>query len=130
MPRKPNAPASARIHWRCDKCRRVIADGKGYIHVDFADVKAAEEHARGQALSSWSTARQVVAAGGLAPWRVHHRNCDPGPSASGYWFGVESVRTGRALIEWTAHLMEKNWLPATDWSDLLYRITTNRHKEN
>ncbi|MFJ6493480.1 hypothetical protein [Streptomyces californicus] len=28
------------------------------------------------------------------------------------------------LLDWTAHLTEKNWLPHTDWRDLLRETRT------
>ncbi|MFD0629738.1 hypothetical protein ACFQ2K_51235 [Streptomyces sanglieri] len=54
-----------------------------------------------------------------ARWRASHEGCDPERGGSHYLVAAEKLRTRADLLDWTAHLMEKNWLSATDWRDLL-----------
>jgi len=43
-----------------------------------------------------------------------HRSCDPAPEDEGYVIGVEDD-----LLDWTAHLSEKPWYAATNWTEIL-----------
>jgi hypothetical protein len=57
-----------------------------------------------------------------APWRVWHRRCDPDPDEERgdyYHFTLDRVVDACGLLHWTAHLMKKPWLAATNWDDLL-----------
>ena len=51
-----------------------------------------------------------------------HRHCDPHPDGEDYWFGVERARSLAAVIDWTAHLLGKDWFPETNWDQLLYNL--------
>jgi hypothetical protein len=59
--------------------------------------------------------------GGLVPWGVWHRSCDPEPHRDDYWIGVERCRTLGSVLQWNHHLHEKNWLDHTDWDLFIWR---------
>lgn len=114
--------------WRCEVCRNPIADEEGYITISYADLddhrlatekanawKAAEIERTG---STW-IATPITLYPDYVRWRILHGTCDPQPQSSDYWIGVERVRTPRALLGWTAHLLEKGWLRHTSWAYIL-----------
>lgn len=111
--------------WTCDKCGKPIADGSGYICVDDS---AAYRILRHRAELSSGARRQVtlirasdIEIPGVARWHVWHRACDPHADGDGYWFGVERCRTLEHLLDWNAHLAEKNWIRHTDWGRFIQR---------
>lgn len=65
-----------------------------------------------------------------AKWHVHCDACnphedeyEPGVYCGGcYWFAVDRCRTWAQLIDWTAHLSEKDWLRSTNWPDFIRAI--------
>lgn len=113
------------ITWTCDGCDKPIADGEGYIAVAYSDIRKTEE-----AREAWEranpgpmfTGAALMAYPKDARWHALHRDCDPLPDAADYWFGVERLRTIRHALDWTLHLMEKVWLPCTDWVAFLRRV--------
>lgn len=122
-PASPAVVAVTELAVICDACAKPISDGAGYLHVSH---HAIAEHE--QAMARWREDNQpggymcitdLLAIPKPARWRAHHRRCDPEPDSSDYWIDVARLRTWRALLEWTAHLMGKRWLPATDWQRLI-----------
>lgn len=61
-------------------------------------------------------------------WRAHHSACDPEPDANAYSIAANRIDTWAELLDWTAHLMEKDWLTHTDWDDLLRGVHGGRHR--
>lgn len=111
------------IVWPCRACGDPITDGMGYLHVPADELHAAEERRRRveeakQGDPFW-TVEELRERGATAPWRAHHRVCDPNPGAGDYWIPIERVRTACDVLARTAHLMEKEWLGATDWPRIL-----------
>jgi hypothetical protein len=104
----------------CDTCGRPVEDGKGALYVRHADIsKAVADHAewektRGDGIDVVS----LLMMGAPAPWLIQHDACGAA-TADGYDISVERVRTWRALLGWTAHLMSKTWLPSTNWASVI-----------
>lgn len=122
---------SNKITWTCDVCGQPVDDGTGYLHASYLDIQAAkdarkqydQEHAPD---GGW----QVVDLLNLpkrAPWQVHHRACDPRPDGGDYIIEVERIRTHLEVLERTAHLLEKTWLPLTDWNSIIQRVVKEAH---
>jgi predicted GIY-YIG superfamily endonuclease len=123
----PTAHPPRQLVWLCTRCQEPIADGLGYIHVNMRSVFEIEAY--------WAAAEKRQLEGGSvfvdisdlrdwpddAPWMAHHADCDPYPEAGDYWFDVKRARTHAQLLNWTAHLMGKDWLKFTDWDDLIQR---------
>lgn len=114
---------SVELEFICDLCGRPVENGCGSLYVSFGEL-----HAHRHAMADWKSANEPGAAlnivamlhlPGPAPWRIHHDTCRPAEVGDGYHIDIERVRTWRDLVRWTAHLMEKNWLPDTDWRVLL-----------
>ncbi|MFE3476235.1 hypothetical protein ACFXOI_32265 [Streptomyces bacillaris] len=59
-----------------------------------------------------------------AQWRAHHETCDPDPEAVHYRIPAAKLRIRADLLDWTAHLLEKNWLPYTDWQEVIRETRT------
>ncbi|MFJ6015169.1 hypothetical protein [Streptomyces sp. NPDC092952] len=60
-----------------------------------------------------------------AVWRADHRDCDPEREDGGHYrIPADRLRLRADLLDWTAHLAGKVWLPHTDWRDLLRETRT------
>lgn len=54
---------------------------------------------------------------GLTPWQ---RSCDEHAPDGGNPYEIPYPTTWRQWADWTAHLLEKEWFPHTNWSQHLY----------
>lgn len=105
----------------CDVCGRPVEDGDGALYVRHVDIVRARSDR-----AEWEKTRgdgpidivSLLTLGAPAPWLIHHDACAPA-DANGYDISVEQVRTWRALLRWTAHLMGKTWLPVTNWATVI-----------
>lgn len=114
----------------CAGCGQLIDEGPGHLQVDNAEVAQHElereewerRHPDDEFGGKLLTIADLKAFPALARWQAWHWDCDPDHDSSAYAIHVERIRTPRDVIAWTAHLMEKDWLTATDWSELLHNI--------
>ncbi|NHC21867.1 hypothetical protein G6553_01590 [Nocardioides sp. IC4_145] len=111
------------IKWDCAACGFEIADRDGWVHVRMSEVMVQEGAVRAwhekypgpsHSLSEISEFPDPV------PWNALHEVCDP-TGGEPYAIGVEDLRTAWDLIEWTVQLLEKTWLDATNWREVLRR---------
>ena len=113
--------------WRCDVCARPVADDDGYLCVDNyeavrrRDVWREDRERRREAGHPSVTLAELTRMPGPVGWEVLHRTCDPRPDTGDYWIDVGRLRTLPDLLEWNAHLHEKNWTDHTDWDRFLQR---------
>ncbi|GGO90389.1 hypothetical protein [Wenjunlia tyrosinilytica] len=113
----------------CEICEELIDDGQGDLWIDYAQITAARD-----ARARWERERAgctpdrtqtIVGFGRVleypdpAPWRTHHKVCDPGFVPSAYVIEADRLRTWADLTLWTAKLMSMRWLEVTDWNQLL-----------
>jgi hypothetical protein len=122
---------TARVTWTCEVCGQPIADGEGYVAMSYAEL-----HEYKPALKAWE---ERIAEAYPGPWRAYpfselhdhpspvrwhvlHGRCDPRPEGDDYWIGTERIRTAADVISWSAHLLEKNWIQDTTWSDVLREV--------
>lgn len=132
------SPIAARLEYRCERCKKPVAAGKGYLHVSYDDIYKTEqvwksfcnkrhiENEGEEPIGGWSAYRVIRASEmpDLSParWRIHHRACDADPEGNDYWVDVERISSHEKLLSWTAHLIQKGWLIHTDWSSFLYSM--------
>lgn len=104
------------IPWACDACGEVIRD-HGYLHVEPTDAMAyLAAHAQSGAQSTTGIASPPF----RAKWKAHHESCHSDPA---YWVEIGRVQTFAGLVDVTAELMEKTWLPGSTWrSELLVAV--------
>lgn len=110
--------------WKCAECGQTVRSDDGYLCVD--QNAALREHWAAQARKASRDSWERIDLSNLPDvihWQVLHRACDPNVDRSDYWIAVERCATAWQLLDWTAHLMEKNWVHQTDWSALIRRIT-------
>lgn len=120
---------SRRIEWRCDLCGEPLNDGFGRVFINEDAVREVHrawrdferEHTHPEARVVISTMAERMALPEAARWEFRHHACDPAPDRHDYWFDVADVRTEAALLTKTAHLMEKDWLTATNWDAVIAR---------
>lgn len=113
----------ADIEWKCVVCGFAIADGDGWLQADMSEVMDYED-----AVVAWGakypdtghTMAELSEHPDRVPWRALHSVCDP-RGGEPYTIGVEDVRTPWGLVKWSAHLLEKTWLPSTNWDDVLQK---------
>ncbi|MER5653479.1 hypothetical protein ABT076_10730 [Streptomyces sp. NPDC002131] len=111
----------------CDGCLTVITDGEGNVWTDRHIAEKTSRKARGED-TSWmddepladATDALTVGEAGVT-WHVTHTGCAPVMPSWAYAIPVERITTWPAVLHWTAHLMDKGWLAATDWSLLLLK---------
>lgn len=113
------------IEWNCSVCGKAVDDGAGYLTIDIDEVNKVEDARR-----EWDAAHprdfsvdELLAEYPRdAGWLVFHGDCDPEPDRQSYWFDVGRIRSPWDVVAWTAHLMEKSWLPATSWDSLIGKL--------
>lgn len=111
----------------CDGCLTVIADGEGHVWTDRHIAEKTSRKARGED-TSWMDDEPLADAADLlvvgeqgVAWHVTHTGCAPAMPSWAYAIPVERITTWPAFLHWTAHLMDKGWLAATDWAELIHR---------
>jgi predicted GIY-YIG superfamily endonuclease len=125
----------AQLMWNCDVCETPIEDGEGYLTVSYTEIfdhkhwmdafNKKQQRGLAELDQEGFVVFQLSALNDCpprAPWRRLHQRCDPNIESTDYWFSIERIRTYPQVLEWTAHLMGKNWLLATNWSSLLRSI--------
>lgn len=130
---------NATLEWACEICGETIDDGDGYIELPRSERRRYTEQ-----LKDWESDNpqpdveptlceqlrniqtdwnRFVSMPAKAHWWAIHRTCDPNINSGGDWFDVATIRTHFDVLDWTAHLMSKNWINDTDWHRLIKRIT-------
>lgn len=124
---------AAELVWYCQTCKqRITKLDAGYLqvsHRDIADYRRslAEWEHRVEAANPPNAKLRTVTGGLLLDhprdvrWHVTCTSCDPDSEGGWlYWFSLDRAATWQQLVEWTAHLLEtKEWLPLTDWHNVL-----------
>jgi hypothetical protein len=115
------------VVWNCAACGFAIADGDGWVQVRMGEVMKYEDE-----LAAWSAKHDDDGGVGMSdlashpepvPWHALHAVCDS-TGGEPYAFGVEELRTAWDLVKVTSHIMEKTWLPSTNWEAVLDRKHT------
>ena len=102
----------------CQACGAEIEDN-GHIWIDQSDVSRVEEAWDAKRnKTTWSPA-ELARMPSQVGWQAHHFSCDPKPDAYAYEILAERINTAAKLVHWTAHLMGKSWIEATDWANVL-----------
>lgn len=128
---------SARLSVLCDGCERDVSGSKkAVVHISHAALsqykkaKKAFKEAHG---NTFTLAQLIDEHPESVPWQIHCDDCNPHwvthpddgsrTACDGcYWFSLDRFATERDIIKWTAHLLGKNWLGDTNWSDFISRF--------
>lgn len=103
---------NAELQAICEVCMFSIADGEGAVWIQPPTAPTRPTHVE--------LDRSQPAPGGhagRATWHVTHDECDH--PRIGYRIEVERIRTWAAYLHWTGHLMSKDWIGDTNWSDMV-----------
>lgn len=125
----------------CDSCEKDVSGSKqAVIHVPYKDAMKArteydekiwesvDQRKRGEFPKALNLSELLESLPFEAHWEIHCDECNPHPDDDGgwcdgcYWIGLERCSTTERLLDWTAHLMGKDWFSATDWNDFIYRV--------
>lgn len=87
------------IEYLCDECKSPISNGEGLLYVP--------DSSRDR-------------------WCIVHDSCDPTPDDHVYEIPVERIREDVEAIDWTYHLLEKNWFASTGWRGVLLTVLGDR----
>lgn len=123
--RKRRRTGVARIGITCSACGAPIDDGDGWVECDWR--AASKRSALPTPYMGEGPLRQVDLSRLLSDeyemvrWVAWHTWCDPDPEADTYWFAVERCRTMAALLDWTAHLYDKEWVEGSNWFEEIQR---------
>lgn len=114
------------VSFSCVGCRQPIRDGSGYLTVDHNEidaVRAAQAEWKDQHGDGLVNMDELLAYPEAARWRPWHAACDPDPDAwRSYTIEIHRLRSLAEIIDWTAHLMEKEWLIDTNWDQVLRSV--------
>lgn len=124
-----------RLKLKCQGCGKAVTGSrKAVIHM-----RGLDSHNALRAQQEWDRAHEPTEPGGFrvisgaellsypppARWQVHCDDCNPHKGEDGdmcggcYWFSLDRCKTSVDLLYWTAHLMGKNWLEATNWDQFI-----------
>lgn len=110
------------LEFICDSCGKHIDDGEGVVRLSFGQLsdyrRATKEAVKDETPGRAINIASLLSRPSRVPWHIQHLTCRP-EDDDAYEIDVEQVRTWRALLGWTAHLMEKNWLVSTTWVGLI-----------
>lgn len=117
------------LEFICDTCGTPIADGYGSIRMPYealneARFKAAESQEGVGGVGGVVTVGAVLSLPPILHWQILHFVCSPDDDA--YEIDVDLVRTLGDLDRWNDHLRAKNWLPLTDWDELVAGVSAGR----
>ncbi|MGW1353445.1 hypothetical protein ACWCQE_29880 [Streptomyces sp. NPDC002409] len=117
----------------CSACTQPVIQDDGYLWVSCREAAAVQQAYH--ALEKRSTdphdgslsldLADLLALPEPATWRADHRDCDSVREKEfHYRIPAARLRLRADLLDWTAHLLEKAWLPHTDWRDVLRETRT------
>ncbi|MFJ3787014.1 hypothetical protein [Streptomyces sp. NPDC090093] len=117
----------------CSTCGQGIVQDDGYLWVSRHEAntvqqayKAFEERNTDPADGSLAfDLTDISALPAPAVWQADHSECDPERDKdSHYRIPAARLRLRADLLDWSAHLAEKPWLPHTDWRDVMRETRT------
>lgn len=114
-------PAPLELVWTCVECCESINDGQGAFWIDQFEFETYHDQ-----YAAWRLVNPGPMYSGAALldhptpvlWNITHDACAP-DSYPYYDFAVEDLRTPSRVLARTAHLMDKRWLPSTNWDAIL-----------
>lgn len=119
------ARTGQQIEWICDVCKSPIDDALGGVWITYHHIRKASTPSPQAGVMTVSEIMALLEDG--PTWRITHDRCAPRDTLDdSYWLPVESLRTPATLLNWTAHLLGKTWLPNTDWDDVIRRALEGR----
>lgn len=116
----------------CNGCKKGLADVKESmaIHVNLNEV-----YRRRERLKAWRVEnpgpvfdlKALESRPDQIAWAIHCDDCNPHATDDAlccgcYWFDVSVGITLAQIIDWTAHLWEKDWFHHTDWPRFCRRV--------
>ena len=121
------------IIWNCDVCGEAIELKAGYLTVSYVEIDAHRK-----ALQQWKdehpghihTADELLEIPDSVKWKALHQGCDPEPESNDYWIPLDDCRTDSDLLDWTLHLIRKNWFQTTDWPETVQKARTGRARSD
>ena len=87
----------------CETCRFPVHGDTGCIYTTFAEMRTSPDDE--------------------IRWRTSHYAHFPADTGDTYEITAGRISMWPQLAWWTAHLMEKNWFPLSDWDDLLREVS-------
>ncbi len=107
---------------RCDVCGKEVQLGDGVLSISFQKVREVQDQK-----AKWEKAHpgpvlnvgDVLASPPCVSWTWHHCKCN----VSGC-YEIEASRFDsiEKAMQWTIHLMEKNWFKFTDWRGVIEKF--------
>ena len=115
------------LQWKCDVCKNVIGDDwAGWLYITQEEVDRAYEvdkawHEFNESTNGKSfTLDDLSRMPDRAKWSVGCQQCfEAGKliEVNSYDIEVSRIATYKDALDWTLHLMEKEWLHRSDWDN-------------
>lgn len=123
----------------CNACSEPISRDTGYLWINMSEVdqvaREMAERTRDRNQGKGPFKPYITVRGGdllsyptSVQWQAHHTVCDPDPDGNAYHIAANRIDTWAELLDWTAHLMEKDWFTLTDWDDVLRGVHNGNHR--
>ena len=116
------------MNWpTCDKCGKAVQTPEGAIAISTRNARSTKE-----ALRSWEQSHdgQAVSVTEMrsypnpAKWLWGHQSCIP--NDADYSMNADKFDSSEKALSVTLHMMEKQWIPYTDWIAFVRRTHLNR----
>lgn len=110
--------------WDCRECKKIANDG-------WLTLPSVEFHKAMNALAAYkefgtkndgpSTVADLMALPDGGTWSVICRDCytEDMEGMADYDIELDRISSHKDALDWTLHLMEKNWFPYTNWEEVL-----------
>ena len=116
------------MNWpTCDKCDMAVQTHDGAIAISTRDAERAEEATRSWEESHNSepvSVAEMQSYPSPAKWLWGHQSCIP--DDADYSMDANQFDSERKALDVTLHMMEKQWIPYTDWINFVRKIHLNR----
>ena len=119
------SPKGLAPQWNCHKCGRRAKGKDDVLWLSMTALRQAEELGRWSQATSNSDERLYLSVLDLhnipdeGKWQITCDKCWSDSNDDYYVINLNRIATWCAVAEWSAHLLEKDFLPFTDWSAIL-----------
>lgn len=119
------ARTGQQIEWICHVCKASIDNTLGGVWITYRHIRKASTPS--PQTGAMSVPEILASLEDDPTWRATHDRCTNWETLDdSYWLPVESLRTPTTLLNWTAHLLGKTWLPSTNWDDIIRQAIEGR----
>ena len=108
------------VLWMCDHCNRIASEGWVWLpgaEADKAYESMVAHHKLRKNSGPWISAADLMRLPDGGSWSVTCSDCykDDMERLNDYNISIDRISNVQDVLDWTLHLMHKNWLEYTNW---------------